>query len=173
MLDLRKRFLAEHNNPLGLLYGVHCDTDTVVSPALAHRLIAFLRERGSAMSLRRIPGKSQQYFLITYDKRGDEVPDADGTSASKEAIGALKDPAAGVTDVFILSHGWQGDYDDAIRQYDRWIGAANPDTSGDGIRPFIIGLHWPSKAWSDRELKSAPTGLLGDEPADARSRHGG
>lgn len=118
------------------------------------------------MSLRRIPGKSQQYFLITYDKRGDEVPDADGTSASKEAIGALKDPAAGVTDVFILSHGWQGDYDDAIRQYDRWIGAANPDTSGDGIRPFIIGLHWPSKAWSDRELKSAPTGLLGDEPAD-------
>jgi hypothetical protein len=35
VLELRKRFLAEHNNPLGLLYGVHCDTDTVVSPALA------------------------------------------------------------------------------------------------------------------------------------------
>lgn len=34
VLDLRRRFLAEHNNPLGLLYGVHCDTDTVVSPAL-------------------------------------------------------------------------------------------------------------------------------------------
>ena len=71
-----------------------------------------------------------------------------------------------MTDVFILSHGWQGNYDDAIRQYDRWIGAANPDTAGDSIRPFIIGVHWPSKAWSDRELKSAPSGLLGDEPAD-------
>ena len=118
------------------------------------------------MSLRRIPGKSQQYFLITYDKRGEEVPDADGASASKEAIAALRDPAAGVTDVFILSHGWQGDYDDAIRQYDRWIGAADPDSAGDSIRPFIIGVHWPSKAWSDRELKSAPSGLLGDEPAD-------
>ena len=118
------------------------------------------------MSLRRIPGRSQQYFLITYDKRGDEVPDADGTSASRQAIAALSDPAAGVTDVFILSHGWQGDYDDAIRQYDRWIGAADPDSAGDSIRPFIIGVHWPSKAWSDRELKSAPTGLLGDEPAD-------
>ena len=34
VLDLRRRFLAEHNNPLGLLYGVHCDTDTVVTPAL-------------------------------------------------------------------------------------------------------------------------------------------
>ena len=35
VLDQRRRFLAEHNNPLGLLYGIHCDTDTVVSPALA------------------------------------------------------------------------------------------------------------------------------------------
>ncbi|BDV30705.1 CHAT domain-containing protein [Microbacterium terricola] len=34
VLELRKHFLAEHNNPLGLLYGVHCDTDTVVAPAL-------------------------------------------------------------------------------------------------------------------------------------------
>jgi hypothetical protein len=118
------------------------------------------------MSLRRIPGTSQQYFLVTYDKRGDEVPDADGTAASEEAIAALRQPAAGVTDVFILSHGWQGDYDDAIRQYDRWIAAANPDTSGDGIRPFIIGLHWPSKAWSDNEIKTESSGLLGGESAD-------
>lgn len=34
VLDLRRRFLAEFGNPLGLLYGVHCDTDTVVAPAL-------------------------------------------------------------------------------------------------------------------------------------------
>ena len=34
VLDLRRRFLAEHNNPLGLLYGIHCDTDTRVDPAL-------------------------------------------------------------------------------------------------------------------------------------------
>jgi len=34
VLELRRRFLAEHNNPYGLLYGVHCDADTVVAPAL-------------------------------------------------------------------------------------------------------------------------------------------
>lgn len=34
VLGLRRRFLAEHNNPLGLLYVVHCDADTIVSPAL-------------------------------------------------------------------------------------------------------------------------------------------
>lgn len=34
VLDLRRSFREKHNNPLGLLYVVHCDTDTVVSPAL-------------------------------------------------------------------------------------------------------------------------------------------
>lgn len=35
VLHTRRYFLDKHNNPLGLLYGVHCDADTVVSPALA------------------------------------------------------------------------------------------------------------------------------------------
>jgi len=116
------------------------------------------------MSLRTVPGSGQQYHLICFDARGMEVPDADGTSASRLALDALTAPAAGVTDVFVISHGWQGDLNDAIWQYDSWIGAANPDTAGDGITPFLIGLHWPSKAWSDQELGSGPSGLLGDEP---------
>ncbi|GAA1912648.1 hypothetical protein GCM10009775_01530 [Microbacterium aoyamense] len=35
VLELRRRFLEQHRNPYGLLYGVHCDVDTVVAPALA------------------------------------------------------------------------------------------------------------------------------------------
>lgn len=35
VLGLRQEFLEKHGNPLGLLYGVHCDTDTRVDPALA------------------------------------------------------------------------------------------------------------------------------------------
>ena len=116
------------------------------------------------MSLRRIPGSSQQYHLIAYDKRGEEVRDEDGSIASERALADLANPSAAVTDVFVLSHGWQGDYDDAISQYDRWIGAANPDTAGDGIRPFIIGVHWPSKAWSDRELRSGPRAFSDRRP---------
>ena len=121
------------------------------------------------MALRRIPGTDQQYHLIAYDKKGDEVPDADGSSASEHALADLTSPGSDITDVFIISHGWQGDYHDAISQYDRWVGAANPDAAGDGIRPFVIGVHWPSKAWSDRELSSGPTGLLsggGAAPVD-------
>jgi hypothetical protein len=34
-LALRREFLLEHGNPLGILYGVHCDGDTQIQPALA------------------------------------------------------------------------------------------------------------------------------------------
>lgn len=34
-LDLRREFLEDHGNPLGLLYAVHCDGDTQIQPALA------------------------------------------------------------------------------------------------------------------------------------------
>jgi hypothetical protein len=33
-LDLRREFLEEHGNPLGLVYAVHCDGDTQIEPAL-------------------------------------------------------------------------------------------------------------------------------------------
>lgn len=34
VLGLRREFLERHGNPLGLLYSVHCDSDTHVEPAL-------------------------------------------------------------------------------------------------------------------------------------------
>lgn len=34
VLGLRRSFLLEHRNPLGLIYAVHCDSDTVIAPAL-------------------------------------------------------------------------------------------------------------------------------------------
>jgi hypothetical protein len=36
-LNLRKKFVRENNNPLGLLYAVHCDADTQIDPALQMR----------------------------------------------------------------------------------------------------------------------------------------
>jgi hypothetical protein len=34
ILKLRRDFYLEHGNPLGLLYGVHCDGDTYLAPAV-------------------------------------------------------------------------------------------------------------------------------------------
>ena len=33
-LALRREFLEQHGNPLGLMYAVHCDGDTQIQPAL-------------------------------------------------------------------------------------------------------------------------------------------
>ncbi len=38
VLDLRRNFLRDHGNPLGLIYAVHCDADTRIAPALARGL---------------------------------------------------------------------------------------------------------------------------------------
>jgi hypothetical protein len=35
VLNLRRDFLRDHGNPLGLIYAVHCDADTRIAPALA------------------------------------------------------------------------------------------------------------------------------------------
>jgi CHAT domain len=35
VLKLRRDFVREHNNPLGLIYAVHCDADTRIAPVLA------------------------------------------------------------------------------------------------------------------------------------------
>ncbi|MDQ4137734.1 MAG: hypothetical protein M3116_02655 [Actinomycetota bacterium] len=120
------------------------------------------------MVLRRIPGTDQSYHLLEFDKHGIERPDDSGRLGSEAALEALAEPAAAVTDVFVISHGWQNDYRGAIDQYDAWLRAANVDRPDDPLRPFIIGVHWPSKAWNDRPLKTGSGGLLGDEaPADA------
>ncbi|WP_345750306.1 hypothetical protein [Microbacterium rhizophilus] len=120
------------------------------------------------MALRRTPG-GLEYHLIAYDKRGHELPDLEGTVASDRAVEELSSPGRDITDVFLLSHGWQGDYVDAIAQYDAWLDGPGPDRRDDAVRPFVIGVHWPSKAWSDRELRSAPSGLLEEMPAEAES----
>ena len=84
------------------------------------------------MSLEEVPGTSLNYHLISFDGEGRERPDADGPR-SRAAIDAVaKEP---ITDVFLFSHGWQGDVPAARRQYQAtgsapWP-AARPTSSGD------------------------------------------
>jgi hypothetical protein len=78
--------------------------------------------------------------------------------------------AQGVTDVFLASHGWQGDIPAAIRQYDDWFAATLARTDDldrlraavPGFSALVIGVHWPSLPWGEEDVAS---GLLGDEPA--------
>ena len=122
------------------------------------------------MPKRNVPGHDADYFLLCFDKDGLEKREQDGTLLSSQVLKAVEsDPAP--TDVFILSHGWMGDVDAAIAQYDRWIGAFI-SVSGDlaiakkrdpRFRPLVVGLHWPSLPWGDETVPEAGSMLLGAE----------
>ena len=112
------------------------------------------------MSIETVPETDSRYYLINFDRRGAER--ADDPDAPN---GRLTDTVADVlttrpiTDVFFMSHGWQGDVPAAKRQYDAWT-RAMLDCSADierirntrrGFAPLLIGLHWPSLPWGNED----------------------
>ncbi len=80
--------------------------------------------------------------------------------ASRTAIERMADTKNAVTDVFLIVHGWQGDVNAAIEQYDRWVRAMvamaidreRAENRRPGFSPLIVGLHWPSLPWGDEEI---------------------
>jgi hypothetical protein len=97
------------------------------------------------------------YDLIGFDPAGAERRDDPDGVMSDVVLRTLADDAAGVTDVFLLSHGWMGDLRAARAQYDAWGGAmaacgadlARAAQQRPGFKPHVVGLHWPSLPWGD------------------------
>ncbi|WP_435611154.1 hypothetical protein [Streptomyces sp. C10-9-1] len=123
------------------------------------------------MSAETVPGTETQYHLVSFDARGRERVEADGPYSPVLLRHAA---ATRPTDVFLFSHGWNADVPGARIQYRRWITAMEScaddrATLGErpgGYRPLLVGLHWPSKAWSDEDLADQPGGAF-DVPVDA------
>jgi hypothetical protein len=130
-----------------------------------------------------VAGTNLDYYLVTFDKNGNELSWTDGTLCSDKAIAKLKDGT--VTDVFIFSHGWMGDVPQAKIQYGNWIAAmaacqadiAAMRQARPGFSPLLIGIHWPSLPFGDETLRAAlgpadagrvPIDLLADGIADTR-----
>lgn len=113
------------------------------------------------MPIRTVPDTDLEYHLICFDKKGrerDDDPDGQDGLLSKIILNRIASQT--VTDIFLISHGWKGDVDAAIEQFDDWIGAMATCTEDrlkvrqvrPGFEPLIIGLHWPSLPWGDESL---------------------
>ena len=138
-----------------------------------------LVQRGrNAMPIQTVPGSDLTYHLISYDKHGLERPDDRSGTMSELAAAAIRNQP--ITDVFVASHGWKGDVDAAIEQYDKWIGAmaaCSADRAAlrqlrPGFQAFIVGFHWPSQPWGDEELgmgggKSFAVSATGTAPPES------
>jgi hypothetical protein len=121
------------------------------------------------MPIEKVPNTSLNYYLIAFDKDGNERDEADGKKLSEQILSALANEP--ITDVFLMSHGWMGDVPAARQQYNDWIGAMAKQTADiekikevrSGFRPLMIGLHWPSKPWGNEDLTSSVSFDVNDE----------
>jgi len=113
------------------------------------------------MPIELVPGTDLMYYLIAYDANGHERSDDPDGLMSQRVLDVLSNEP--ITDVFLFSHGWQGDVPSARDQYRRWITVMAQCTSDiervrqarPAFQPLLIGLHWPSLPWGDEELDSS------------------
>src|SRR5215218_3282416 len=95
--------------------------------------------------LSRIPlpdGTQVPFYVVPFD--------ADGTCTGPRAAADAVAEAAGATDVFLFSHGWNNDWAAATGRYHEFLQAYsalraqrwNPATRP--YRPVLVGVFWPS-----------------------------
>lgn len=130
------------------------------------------------MTIETVPGSATRYFLINLDAGGRERLDdphaANGRLSDSVAAELAAQP---YTDVLFMSHGWKGDVPEAKRQYDAWIGAmlgctadiARLGADRPGLRPLLIGIHWPSLPWGDEDPSARGASFTpgGSDPMEA------
>ena len=100
------------------------------------------------------------YDLICFDSGGDERTDDPAGAMSDLILRTLAADEDGITDVFLLSHGWMGDIPAARTQYDNWLEAmakceadlARMKRARPAFKPHVIGIHWPSKPWGEESF---------------------
>ena len=110
------------------------------------------------MPIEAVSGTSLKYYLVAFDAAGNERDDDPDGLVSQKILDVLSSEP--ITDVFLISHGWQGDVPAARRQYNKWITAMAANQADleqikqvrPGFRPLLIGLHWPSLPWGDEEV---------------------
>ena len=113
------------------------------------------------MPWRNIPSTKSSYAMVCFDESGCERTDdrdAPGCHFSEKLIDEVR--AHPLTDIFLFSHGWKGDVEAAVDQYDRWIGGLvsrdadreRMEAQRPGFAPMYIGLHWPSLPFGDEEI---------------------
>ena len=109
-----------------------------------------------------VEGDEVPYYVIPFDK--------DGCCVGPRTLEHLLDAAAGFSDIFVFSHGWNNDWSAATQRYESFVNGWQalrrefklPMPAG--YKPLLVGIFWPSQAlaWFDSELAPA---IAASDPA--------
>ena len=106
-----------------------------------------------------IPEFPFEYHEVQFDKEGNVADEGEVNEVL--AFGSQHS----VTDLFVISHGWNNDMDEARALYKRFFDrvkdiASNGKVPGTDSREFaVLGILWPSKKFAEEEL--IPSGAAG------------
>jgi hypothetical protein len=106
-----------------------------------------------------IPGFPFEYFEVQFDKAGN--------AADESEVDKVLDfiSQGSVTDLFVISHGWNNDMAEARDLYKRFfdrvkdIGSSGKVPGTDSRTFAVLGILWPSKKFAEEEL--IPSGAAG------------
>jgi len=78
----------------------------------------------------------------------------DGKIFKQEQVTEALNGLGGATDLFVVSHGWNNNTQEAQELYDELLGNIKPRLGALAGRKFaVIGIFWPSKKFTDEELQ--------------------
>ncbi len=103
------------------------------------------------------------YVRVEFDKHAHLVHES-----QVEALLRAVDPASGISDLFVISHGWNNDQDEAQQLYEAFFHQVRALIDGQAVsgltgRTFaVMGVFWPSKKFDDDGGASGGAASAGD-----------
>jgi hypothetical protein len=143
------------------------DEDSVVRPLMREgRFLTTQLPVGPYRTLTTPEGAAFPYYIMPFD--------ADGVCTGPQTRAHLLANLAGVTDIFLFSHGWNNDWSAATQRYEEFITGfqklrttmALPMPAG--FKPLLIGIFWPSQSLTLFESETGPgfAGSAGAQDAE-------
>ena len=113
--------------------------------------------------LQTVEGAALPYYVLPFD--------ADGVCTGPQTFLHLLEAAAGYSDIFLFSHGWNNDWAAATQRYEEFIQGVQslrrehhlPVPAG--YKPLLVGIFWPSQALAWFESEVGPGFAAGGDPA--------
>src|SRR5579859_7962612 len=104
------------------------------------------------------------WYPLSFDSDGNALDpnQVDGPDGIATALFGLPDQP--VSDLWVLSYGWNTSIDDGDVFYDTWVNLLRAQMQQANLpdyHPMFIGVFWPSKAFTDADSNPGPAPALG------------